>query len=101
MLYKASKSSWPIILRKRKKRVTSTAHVKRAPVPDAAYMLADPCAYCGGKANQWEHIEPVYYGGTHTADNLARACWPCNSRKATRTLLRFLAYNAHRRALTQ
>ena len=57
-------------------------------------MLGDPCAYCGGPARQWEHIEPVYRGGAHHVDNLTRSCWPCNKRKGTRSLLRFLALRA-------
>jgi 5-methylcytosine-specific restriction endonuclease McrA len=79
--------------RPRGRKRPKTAHL-RAPIEGTEYMLADPCTYCGGPANQIDHIEPLIRGGTNTADNAARACWPCNREKNTQPLLIFLARRA-------
>lgn len=62
------------------------------------WMLGDPCAYCGGPADTWDHITPRKRGGGHSDDNLCRVCFPCNSEKSSRTLLTFLAIRAKRKA---
>ena len=81
----------------RKRQLSKTAHL-RGPIPvDAWHMAADPCAYCGGVANHWEHVESLYRGGTNDADNLARACQPCNFAKNSQPLLTFLARRSSRR----
>lgn len=54
-------------------------------------MRADPCVYCGGKANTIDHIEPMARGGKYyTWRNQAPACTTCNHDKADLPLLRFL-----------
>lgn len=79
-------------------RRPSTAHLRAAPISGHEWRLADPCSYCGGPATQWDHIEPLYRGGEHAADNLTRACWSCNRAKNTQPLLMFLTRQAKRRA---
>ena len=60
-LYKASKTSHPIALKKKRRREGSrTASIKAQPLVGVEYMRADPCAYCGGVATQWEHVDPVF-----------------------------------------
>lgn len=49
------------------------------------------CEYCLSQARfatqsfAAEHIRPLYAGGQTTLDNLALACFGCNSHKATKT----------------
>lgn len=57
----------------------------------ANLILNDPCAYCGGVGEEFDHIYPVCQGGVTEADNLARACRHCNRTKQARSLLWFLA----------
>lgn len=57
---------------------------------DIAYLLADPCAYCGKPAGEVDHIVPLTRGGTSEADNLTSACRSCNARKHNKSLLTFL-----------
>src|SRR3990172_3103400 len=44
------------------------------------------CQYCGGKAENLDHVIPRTKGGTHTWDNLVAACRRCNGKKADKTL---------------
>lgn len=65
---------------------------------EARWMDNDPCVYCGGPADSYDHLEPRKRGGTHDVDNLARVCHSCNHEKSSRTLLMFLALRAKRKA---
>ncbi len=42
------------------------------------------CQYCGGAAENLDHVVPRSRGGTHTWDNVVAACRRCNSRKENR-----------------
>jgi 5-methylcytosine-specific restriction endonuclease McrA len=44
------------------------------------------CQYCGGVAENIDHVVPRSRGGTHTWDNVVAACRPCNTRKEDRLL---------------
>ena len=44
------------------------------------------CQYCGGTAENIDHVVPRSRGGTHTWDNVVAACRPCNARKEDRLL---------------
>lgn len=44
------------------------------------------CQYCGGHAENLDHVIPRAKGGTHTWDNLVAACKRCNSKKADKML---------------
>ena len=44
------------------------------------------CQYCGGAAENIDHVVPRSRGGTHTWDNVVAACRPCNNRKQDRLL---------------
>lgn len=57
---------------------------------ESAYLLLDPCAYCGGIADTVDHIVPVASGGQHEISNYTAACRSCNSAKKDRSLLTFL-----------
>jgi 5-methylcytosine-specific restriction endonuclease McrA len=62
----------------------------------ADVLLADPCSYCGGRADTVDHIVALARNGAHEADNLTAACRSCNSRKRTRPLLEALLCVAFR-----
>jgi hypothetical protein len=64
----------------------------QAPVPRALRvpLSHDPCAYCGGPANQIDHIDSRSRGGADDGANLTAACGPCNTAKGNRSLLKFL-----------
>lgn len=47
------------------------------------------CAYCGGEANEVDHITPVAAGGSDHPDNLTAACRSCNLRKKDKPLAVF------------
>lgn len=55
-----------------------------------AILAADPCSYCGAPAEVADHIQALARGGAAGWENLAGACFACNSSKGTRTLLMFL-----------
>lgn len=44
------------------------------------------CQYCGSTSNlTLDHVMPVSRGGKSTWENVVTACYPCNSRKGSRT----------------
>lgn len=63
---------------------------------ELAYMGHDPCAYCAGPSDSWDHIDSRKRGGKHR-DNLVRACIACNMEKSSRTLLMFLVLRSQRK----
>ncbi|WP_369157949.1 HNH endonuclease [Streptomyces sp. R02] len=36
------------------------------------------CAYCGGPAEELEHVMPLVRGGAHSRDNVVWSCIECN-----------------------
>lgn len=50
------------------------------------------CAYCGKKdvPLQVEHIQPKAAGGSNRISNLTLACQPCNQRKSSQPIAKFL-----------
>ncbi|HUR18027.1 MAG TPA: HNH endonuclease [Acidimicrobiales bacterium] len=44
------------------------------------------CQYCGGAAENIDHVVPRSKGGLHTWENVVAACRPCNTRKEDRFL---------------
>lgn len=56
-----------------------------------AELVDDPCVYCGSTENiEIDHIVPLSRGGTHTPENLAPACRPCNRSKGAKLLSEWL-----------
>ncbi len=43
------------------------------------------CQYCGGVAENLDHIVPRSRGGAHTWNNVVASCRKCNSRKENKT----------------
>ncbi|MHB8189947.1 MAG: HNH endonuclease [Ferrimicrobium sp.] len=62
--------------------------IRRVAVTKRAIFSRDlfHCQYCGGPAENIDHIVPRSRGGTHTWDNVVAACRSCNSRKRDRLL---------------
>lgn len=65
-------------------RVPRTA---RAGLSRRAVLLRDGgrCQYCGGAAEDIDHVLPRSRGGRHSWDNVVAACRRCNARKQDRT----------------
>jgi HNH endonuclease len=68
------------------------------PLDDWKAMLrGDPCSYCGGRFEAWDHITARHRGGQDVWWNLTATCTPCNSAKRERSLLHFLANSTRSR----
>jgi len=63
-------------------------HDRRVAVTKRAVFSRDRfrCQYCGGPAENVDHIVPRSRGGSHTWTNVVAACRSCNSRKRDRLL---------------
>jgi 5-methylcytosine-specific restriction endonuclease McrA len=59
-----------------------------APLTRRAVFARDDwtCQYCGGAAENLDHVVPRSRGGSHTWDNVVAACRRCNSRKENRLI---------------
>lgn len=53
-------------------------------------LRGDPCAYCGARCEDLDHIDARSRGGDNTWQNLTASCRVCNGQKGARTLLSFL-----------
>lgn len=64
-------------------------HAVTIPVKDVLYLLdVAHCYYCKGILGHTYHLEhkiPLERGGSHTLDNIVKACTFCNLTKSTRT----------------
>jgi len=62
-------------------------HRAQAPLTRRAVFARDQwsCQYCGGAAENLDHVVPRSKGGLHTWENVVAACRRCNSRKENRT----------------
>ncbi len=72
-------------------------HARRGAPTDREYaeiILLDPCAYCGERGGEIDHITPVSDGGSGDRDNLTPACRRHNAAKNDQRLLTFLAKEA-------
>jgi 5-methylcytosine-specific restriction endonuclease McrA len=53
------------------------------------------CFWCGKFLKRSEvtkeHLTPISRGGTDDISNVVPSCWPCNSRKGTKTAIEFAA----------
>ena len=54
------------------------------------------CAFCGGRFEQVDHVQPLARGGGHVMGNLAPSCRGCNRGKKDKPLVEFLADRAER-----
>ncbi|MBW3662180.1 MAG: HNH endonuclease [Actinobacteria bacterium] len=60
---------------------------RRAGLSRRAVLLRDGqrCQYCGGTAEDVDHVVPRSRGGAHAWENVVAACRRCNSHKQDRT----------------
>jgi hypothetical protein len=83
-------------------RATESKKRRRARKLDRGIYLVSPrdyrrclarhrncCTYCGVHLDSvhWDHVMPLYRGGTHSVGNLTPACQTCNQRKSYKTLM--------------
>lgn len=69
------------------KRHASARHYRK----QLAWRAGDPCMYCNGPRETWDHLESKKRGGVNRPENLGPACRRCNSQKHAKPLLVFLA----------
>jgi 5-methylcytosine-specific restriction endonuclease McrA len=71
----------------RLRRYVSVPHARAIPLNRRAIFARDEhrCQYCGGSAENVDHVIPRVLGGTHRWDNVVAACRRCNTRKGGRT----------------
>lgn len=53
-------------------------------------MTGERCCYCGGPADESDHIEPHSKGGRNDWPNRSPICTRCNAAKSAKSLLLFL-----------
>lgn len=63
-------------------------HQARVAITRRAVFARDGhrCQYCGGQAENIDHVVPRSRGGLHSWDNVVAACRRCNTRKEDRLL---------------
>lgn len=63
-------------------------HQTRVAVSRRSVFLRDGhrCQYCGGQAENIDHVVPRSRGGTHSWENVVACCRRCNTRKEDRLL---------------
>lgn len=76
--------------RRQREAAEMSAEDKKASATWRRKHQFDPCAYCGAKSEQTDHIVPLARGGTDHWWNLARACADCNLRKHDKTAEEFM-----------
>ena len=76
--------------------VKNGRYARAANLKGSEGLLADPCSYCAGPGQHFDHIEPVARGGRNHLSNLTRACAKCNKEKGLQPALLFLARRALR-----
>ena len=52
-------------------------------------IAEEPCVYCGGISDSWEHVIPRSSGGKN-GNNRVRACYGCNQARRSKPLLAWL-----------
>jgi 5-methylcytosine-specific restriction endonuclease McrA len=75
----------PTVIRLR--RYVRVPFRRRIPLNRKAVFARDRhrCQYCGGSAENLDHVLPRSRGGDHTWENVVAACRRCNTRKGNRT----------------
>lgn len=75
----------PAVVRLR--RYVPIPYSRSMPLNRRAVFMRDGhrCQYCGGSAENIDHVIPKVQGGKHKWDNVVAACRRCNTRKGGRT----------------
>jgi 5-methylcytosine-specific restriction endonuclease McrA len=71
----------------RLRRFVHVPYRAHAPLTRRAVFARDgwTCQYCGGAAENLDHVVPRSRGGLHVWDNVVAACRRCNAKKMDRT----------------
>lgn len=71
----------------RLRRYVNVPYGRSMPLSRRAVFTRDRfrCQYCGGHAENIDHVVPRVQGGQHRWDNVVAACRGCNTRKGGRT----------------
>ena len=71
----------------RLRRYVPVPYARAVPLSRRAIFLRDNhrCQYCGGSAENVDHVIPKVQGGMHRWENVVAACRRCNTRKGGRT----------------
>ncbi len=71
----------------RLRRYVSVPYHRAIPLSRRAIFMRDEhrCQYCGGSAENVDHVIPKAQGGMHQWENVVAACRTCNTRKGGRT----------------
>ncbi len=71
----------------RLRRYVNVPYGRSVPLSRRAVFTRDRfrCQYCGGNAENIDHVVPRVQGGQHRWDNVVAACRRCNTRKGGRT----------------
>lgn len=71
----------------RLRRFVRLPYRPHAPLTRRAVFVRDAwsCQYCGGSAENLDHVVPRSRGGLHVWENVVAACRRCNAKKMDRT----------------
>jgi len=71
----------------RLRRFVRLPYRPHAPLTRRAVFVRDAwsCQYCGGAAENLDHVVPRSRGGLHVWENVVAACRRCNAKKMDRT----------------
>lgn len=86
-VFRSERLSFPSPSVIRLRYMVKVPYVRRAALSRRAIFARDDhrCQYCGARADSIDHVLPRSRGGTHTWENVAAACRPCNLDKRDRT----------------
>lgn len=76
--------------RKRARKAKAPGHHTGEELITLQEQFSAQCAYCENEADTWDHVIPLYRGGTNFIWNIVPACRGCNSRKQHMALEAFL-----------
>ncbi len=63
-----------------------SADLREEDMAEVVAYYGDECVYCGNPMTGFDHLHPLSRGGLHVVENLAPACFSCNSRKQDRSI---------------
>jgi 5-methylcytosine-specific restriction endonuclease McrA len=87
-LFRSARASYPEPSVVRLSRYVKVPFQSRVALNRRAVFARDEhrCQYCGGLAENIDHVVPRSRGGPHTWENVVAACRRCNARKEDRLL---------------
>jgi 5-methylcytosine-specific restriction endonuclease McrA len=82
-VWHAERTSVPVPSVIRLRAFIKVPYARRVPLNRRAVFVRDEgrCQYCGGPAENLDHVVPRSRGGDHTWENVVACCRRCNGRK--------------------